>query len=140
MLVGERLPQALEEIAHRGAPAVRGARREGGVDEVSQAAMVLAVDVEDVAAHLLEQRPLGHLEHLRDLHAGEGGGASAEEEGGGVAVEDEVADRRAGEPAALAQLGHRLVEARPLQLGREEVDLGQREVGDQGHRALFSMM
>ena len=99
--VGERLPEPREELAHRRAPAVGGARREGRVDEVAQAPVVVAVDVEDVAPHLLEQRALGHLEHLGDLHPGEGRRARAQEERGGLAVEHEVADRRASRASRL---------------------------------------
>ena len=36
----QRLPEPLEELAHRRAPAVGGARREGRVDEVAQAPVV----------------------------------------------------------------------------------------------------
>jgi hypothetical protein len=50
----QRFPEALEELAHRRSPAIGRARREGGVDQVAQAPVRIAVYVQDVAPHLLE--------------------------------------------------------------------------------------
>ncbi len=51
----------------------------------------------------------------------------------GLAVEHEEADRRGGEPAALGQLRHHLVEALAVEVGAEEVELGQLQLGDEAH-------
>ena len=97
-------PQALEDLAHRRPPAVGRARRERRVDQVAQPAVVLAVEVEDVAADLLGQRPLVDLEDLGDLQAREGGRPGAQEERARLAVEHGVA--RAGPwPASPARAG-----------------------------------
>ena len=85
--------------------------------------MPVAVDVEDVAAHLLEERPLLHAEHLGDPEAGERGALRAQEECGGVAVEHEVPERRAGEPGLGAQRVDRLVEALAREIWRQIVEL-----------------
>ena len=63
------LPELLEVGAHGRAPAVGGARREGRVDEVAQAPVVVAVDAEDVAAQLLGQRAGLDPEQLGQLAA-----------------------------------------------------------------------
>jgi hypothetical protein len=95
--------------------------------------VIVAVDVEDVAAHLLEQRALGHLEHLRDLHPREGGRPRTQEERRGLAVEHEVPDRRACEPAGAAELVHGAVEALAAQADVEEVQLRQLQLDDARH-------
>ena len=107
----ERRPQALEELAHRRPPAVGRARREGRVHEVAQAPVAVAVDVEDVAPHLLEQRPLLHPEHLGDPQPGEGRALRAQEERARLAVEHEPAELGLREPRLPAQRVDRLVEA-----------------------------
>ncbi len=61
-----------DELAHHRPPAVGRLRGEGRVDQVAQAAMVVAVDVEDVASDLLAQRPGLHVEQLGEGLAGEG--------------------------------------------------------------------
>ena len=132
-LAGERFPEPSQVLAHGRAPAVGGARGERRVDQVAQAPVLVAVHVQDVAAHLLQQRALAHLEHLRDLHAREGGRARAQEEGRRLAVEHEEADRRCGQPGACGQVGHHLVKAIALQLGTEVVELRQLHVGHEGH-------
>src|SRR3954447_22632316 len=45
--------QLVKKPAHGGPPAIGGARRERRVDQVAQARVVGAVDVQDVALHLL---------------------------------------------------------------------------------------
>ena len=129
----ERRPEALEELAHRRPPAVGGARGEGRVHEVAQPPVRLAVDVKDVAPHLLEQRALRHLEHLRDPHAGKGRALGAQEEGRGLAVEHDEADRRARDPAPLAQLAHGLVEALALEVRAEVVELRSFDFRNERH-------
>ncbi len=57
-IVSHGVEELLEVLAHHRPPPVRRARREGGVDEVAQAPVLVAVDVQDVAPHLLEQRTL----------------------------------------------------------------------------------
>ena len=95
--------------------------------------MLVSVDVEDVAAHLLEQRPFAHLEHLGDLHARKGGRARAQEVGRRLAVEHEESDRRGRKPRAPGEVGHHLVEAVALELWPEVVELRQLHVGDERH-------
>jgi hypothetical protein len=95
--------------------------------------VIVAVQMQDVAAHLLEQRALRHLEHLRDLQPRERGGAGAQEERRGLAVEHEVADRGGGEPVARAEALHDVMEARALEVGGEVVELGQIEVCNEAH-------
>ena len=109
--VGHALPELLEEAAHRRPPAVGRARREGRVHQVAQAAVIVAVHVEDVAAHLLVERTVLHAEQLGDLHPREGRALRAQEEGRGLAVEHEVAELRLRQPGALGQVVHRRVEA-----------------------------
>ena len=60
-----------EEAAHRRPPAFDRAGREERVDQPAQAPVVVAVDVEDVAADLLPQRAVVDPEDLGDLHPGE---------------------------------------------------------------------
>ena len=67
--------------------ALRGERR---VDQVAQAAVIVAVDVEDVARDLLAERALLHLEQLRERLAGEGRLLRAQEELARLALEDHV--------------------------------------------------
>ncbi len=104
-----------------------------GIDEVAQAPVLVSVDVEDVATHLLEQRSLAHLEHLGDLHAREGGRARAQEE---RAASRSSTKKPIGEVASQersASSAITVVEALALQLGAEEVELGQLHVGDERH-------
>jgi hypothetical protein len=126
-------PELLEELAHGGAPAVGRPGRERRVHEVAQPAVRGPVDVEDVAAHLLVERPVLHAEQLGDLHAGEDGALGAQEERRGLAVEHEVAELRARDPGARGEVGHRRVEAIAPQRGVEVVELGKRELGDRRH-------
>ena len=59
------------KLAHRRPVALDRARGQRRVHEVAQAAVVVAVDVEDVAGDLLVQRPVGDAEDLGDLQPGE---------------------------------------------------------------------
>ena len=125
------VPQLLEVGAHGGPPAVGGARREGRVDEVAQAAVVVAVDAEDVAPQLLGQRAGLDAEQLGQLEPGEGRRAAAQEDLGRLAVEHHRPDRRRRQPALGAQLGHPRVEGRAAQrrvgvVEDREVELGER--------------
>jgi hypothetical protein len=124
--VGERRPQALEELAHRRAPAVRRARRERRVHEVAETPVSVAVDVEDVAPHLLQQRPLLHSEHLGDPQPGERRALRAEEERARLAVQHEPAEIRLREPRLPAQRVDRLVKALAREIGREIVQFHAR--------------
>jgi hypothetical protein len=116
-----------------GPPAVGGARRERRVDEVAQAAVVVAVDAEDVAAQLLGQRPGLDAEELGQLEPGEGRRAAAQEDLGRLAIEDHRPDRRRRQPALGAQLGHARVEGGAAQGGVGVVEDGQLELGEQRH-------
>ena len=119
----ERRPEALEEVAHRGPPAVGRARGERRVHEVAQPPVGVAVDVEDVAPHLLEERPLLHAEHLGDPKSREGRALRAQEERARLAVEHEPAELGLREPGLAAQGIDRLVKARAREIGREIVEL-----------------
>jgi hypothetical protein len=132
--VAHARPEVVEEAAHDRAVAIRGARGEGRVDEVAQPPVVVAVDVQDVAAHLLGQRTVRHAEELRELEAGERRGAAAQEELAGLAVEDEHRELVARQPAPAAQVEHGLVEAPAAQVGREVVEVGEVELGDGWHQ------
>ena len=118
------------------APAVGGARGERRVDQVAQPAVVVAVDVEDVARDLLAERPLLHLEHLGERLAREGRLLRAQEELARLALEHHGAEAGAGEPALGGQLLHPAVELGPAQVGVELVEAraarGRR--GAVGHR------
>ena len=94
------LEDPLQQLAHHRAVALDRARGERGVDEAAQAGVVGAVDVEDVAAHLLVQRPLAHVEDLRDRHSGEDRRARAQEELDRLTVEHRVAVRPRRQPPA----------------------------------------
>ncbi len=84
--------------------------------------MVGAVDVEDVALDLLVQRPLGDVEQLGDLLARR------------LALADEVGQRRAREPAALAQRRDRRVVLGTAEVGVHVVELGKLHLRDERHR------
>ena len=74
--------------------------------------MVVAVDVEDVAAHLLEQRPLLARSNISAIFSpGKVALFVRRKNVAGVAVEHEVAELRRREPGLGAQRVHRLVEA-----------------------------
>ena len=121
--------------AHRRPVAVRGRRGEGGLNELAQAAVVVAVEVEQVAAQALVERALGDPLHLEDRGAGELRRRCAQEEARGLAVEDEPADGLgAGEPARGAKPLHLLVELLPAQVRVRVVEGGEVELGDCGHR------
>jgi len=126
------VPQAFEDLAHGGAPAVGGARREGGVDEIAQAPVVLAVEVQDVAADLLGQRSLVDLEDLGDLESREGGRAGAQEELARLAVEHGVAEGNLRQPPLRSQAGQHVVEARAAQGGVVVGQDGRVELVDRG--------
>ena len=133
-VAAHRLPQLRQVGAHGRAPAVGGARREGRVDEVAQAPVVVAVDAEDVAAQLLGERAGLDPEELRELAPGEGRRTAAQEDLARLAVEHHRADRRGRQPALGAELRHPRMKARTAQ-GRigvvedREVELGQQRHG-----------
>ncbi len=95
--------------------------------------MVGAVDVEDVAADLLVERPVVDPEDLGDLHAGEREAPAAQEELAGLAVDGHAAERHRRQPALLGELGHRGVEALAAQLRVQVVEARQLEFGQGGH-------
>jgi hypothetical protein len=97
--VGERAGQLLKEAAHRRAVALDRARREGRVHEVAQTAVIVAVETEDVARDLLEQRTLSDTEDLGHLQPGERDLLTAQEKLDSLPVEHEVAERPLREPA-----------------------------------------
>ena len=68
---GHGLVQLGDLLAHRRAQRVGGGRRERGLDELAQPAVVLAVEVEEVPLQPLVQRALGHALHLEDRAARE---------------------------------------------------------------------
>ena len=127
------VPELLEVGAHGRPPAVGGPRREGRVDEVAQAPVVVAVDAEDVAAQLLGQRAALDAEQLRELEPGEGGRAAAQEDLGRLAVEHHRPDGRRRQPALGAQLGHARVEGGTAQRRVGVVEDRQLELGQQRH-------
>jgi hypothetical protein len=88
--------------------------------------MRVAVDVENVAPHLLEQRPLLHAEHLGDAETRERRALRSEEERAGLAVEHEPPEVRPREPGLLAQPVDRLVKALAGEIGREIVQFHSR--------------
>ena len=129
------LPELLEEAAHRRAPAIGRARREGGVHEVAQAAVIGAVHVEDVAAHLLVERAVLHAEQLGDLHAGEGRALRAQEEAS--RPRDRARSSRArpwrarsARPGPPSSRGS----ARPCSVVSRKSNSGSVELGERGHR------
>ena len=95
--------------------------------------MVGPVDVQDVAPHLLIQRPLGHAEDLGDLHPREDRRAGAQEELARLAVEHHVAERARGEPALVAQLAPSLMEALPAQRRVGVVEHRELQLADERH-------
>jgi hypothetical protein len=127
------VPELLEVGPHERPPAVGGTRREGRVDEVAQAPVVVAVDTEDVAPQLLGERARLDAEQLGQLAPGEGRRAAAQEDLGRLAVEDHRPDRRRGQPALGAQLGHARVEGRAAQRRVGVVEDRQLELGEQRH-------
>ena len=124
-----------------GPPAVGGARREGRVDEVAQAPVVVAVDAEDVAAQLLGQRAGLDAEQLGQLAPGEGRRAAAQEDLARLAVEHHRPDAawppaspgRAARPSAggrrAAQRRVGVVEDRQVELGQQRHGGGTYRVG-----------
>ena len=131
---------SLEDLAHHGPVALDRPRAQRRVDEPAQPRVVGAVDVDDVARHLLVQRPVGDVEELREQQPGEDRRLRAQELLSGRAIEDQRAQRRAREPrAAGSQLAHRLVPALAAQRGVGEVDLGEVELGDDGHPARLQL-
>jgi hypothetical protein len=141
--VRDRIPELLQVCAHGRAPAIGRARGEGGIDEVAQAPVVVAVDAEDVAPQLLGQRPGLDAEDLGELAAGERGLLAAQEMLGGLAIEDDRAQRRGRQPAALGELGHPRMEGRAAQrrigvVEDREVELGQRGHGEGTYRSPYA--
>jgi len=122
--VRHRAPQLLEEAAHRRAVAVGGHARERGADQLAQAPVVVAVDVDDVARDLLVQRALGDAEQLGDLEPREDRCLGLQEVLAGGPVEHDRRQRRAREPVALGELAHRGMEALAAQLRVHVVELG----------------
>ena len=127
------VPELLEIGPHERPPAVGGTWREGRVDEVAQAPVVVAVDAEDVAAQLLGQRAGLDVEELGELQPGEGRRAAAQEDLGRLTVEHHGPDRRRRQPALGAQLGHAWVKGGAAQGRVGVVENRQLEVGQQRH-------
>ena len=132
-LVLHARPQLLEEPAHRRPPLLDRARGEGGVDESAQPPVVLAVDVEDVAADLLVERTVVDAEDLGDLQPRERERLRAQEELAGLPLQGREAERHRGDPALLAQLAHGGVEALAAQLRVGVVERGELELGHGRH-------
>ena len=90
---GEPTQQLLQELPHRRAVAVDAARRQRRVDEIAQATVILAVDIDDVPDDLLVQRAVVDPEQLADRQSGEHGRLRAQEELRGLTVEHGEAER-----------------------------------------------
>jgi hypothetical protein len=126
-----RLRELLDEAAHDPAPAIGRARRERRIDQVAQAPVVVAAEVEDVAVDLVLQWAGADVEQLGDLPARKRRLPGAQEEARGLALEHDGGERGAREPGPLAQLGQHRVVALAPQVRVEVVELRQVELADQ---------
>ena len=132
---GDAVDELAEDRPHRRPVALDRAWRERRVDQPTQAAVIVAVDVQDVAADLFVQGPVVDPEDLGDLHPGERQRARSQEELPRLTLDDDVAERHRGEPRPVAQLAHGLMEPLAPQRGVGVVERRQLELGDRGHAA-----
>src|SRR5207302_938444 len=79
--------------------------------ETRSSPVVGVAEVQDVALHLLGERPVGDSEHLGDLQPREARGARPQEQLAGLTIEHEVDALGPREPALLGQAGEQLVVA-----------------------------
>src|SRR5207302_10197447 len=96
-------------------------------------AMVVAVDVQDVAIDLLAEGSGIDAEQLGDLLARERGLLRPQEELAGLAVEGHVPERDPGEPGSGGEPRHGLVEPIPVKRGVGRVELRKVERRDVLH-------
>src|SRR5580658_4490353 len=103
--------------------------------------MLLTLLVEDVRIDLLAQPSGVDADQLGDHPARERGVAGPQEVFGRLAVQNQVSERRPGQPLVLA-LAHDLGEPKVIvvacQLSAIKVDISELQVGDDGHRVTVS--